>query len=57
MRVHIQRRLSEATDNPQHYEKVRWFANYWNERVPQGTNELTVRSSGAKPPVLRSSEG
>ena len=26
----IQRRLQEATDNPAHFEKVKWFAAYWN---------------------------
>jgi hypothetical protein len=29
----IQRRFDEATDNPNHFEKVKWFANYWNEHV------------------------
>ncbi len=29
----IQRRFDEATDNPNHFEKVKWFANYWNENV------------------------
>jgi hypothetical protein len=26
----IQRRFDEAVDNPAHFEKVKWFANYWN---------------------------
>jgi hypothetical protein len=29
----IQRRFDEATDNPKHFEKVKWFANYWNDTV------------------------
>jgi hypothetical protein len=33
MRDLIQQRLEEARDNPRHFEKVRWFANYWNETV------------------------
>jgi hypothetical protein len=56
MRTQIQRRLSDATDNPQHYEKVRWLANYWNERVPHGIRELTVFSSGVKRPLPQSSQ-
>ncbi len=31
-----QRRLDEATDNPRHFEKVRWFALYWRKFVPFG---------------------
>jgi hypothetical protein len=26
----IQQRLDEAVDNPRHFEKVQWFASYWN---------------------------
>jgi hypothetical protein len=22
-------------DTPRHFEKVRWFARYWNEEIPQ----------------------
>jgi hypothetical protein len=29
-RQQIQRRFDEATDEPQHFEKVQWFARYWN---------------------------
>jgi hypothetical protein len=29
----LQRRFDEATDNPTHFEKVKWFANYWNDHV------------------------
>ena len=29
----LQRRFDEATDNPRHFEKVKWFASYWNEHV------------------------
>jgi hypothetical protein len=29
----LQRRFDEATDNPNHFEKVKWFANYWNETI------------------------
>ena len=29
----LQRRFDEATDNPKHFEKIKWFANYWNETI------------------------
>ena len=29
----LQRRFDEATDNPNHFEKVKWFANYWNDTI------------------------
>ncbi len=31
----IQRRLREAIDNPKHFEKIKWFASYWNECIPE----------------------
>jgi hypothetical protein len=31
IRNHIQRRLDEAVDEPEHFKKVHWFADYWNE--------------------------
>ncbi len=27
----IQRRFDESVDDPRHFEKVQWFARYWNE--------------------------
>jgi hypothetical protein len=36
MRNQIARRLVEAADNPNHFEKVRWFASYWNSAFPPG---------------------
>jgi hypothetical protein len=36
----IQRRFDEAADNPRHFEKVKWFAQYWNEAVPFGTKNF-----------------
>jgi hypothetical protein len=30
IRMQIQRQLDRAVDNPRHFEKVRWFAEYWN---------------------------
>jgi hypothetical protein len=29
----IQHRFDEATENPAHFDKVKWFANYWNSTV------------------------
>jgi hypothetical protein len=37
----IQRRLDESTDNPRHFEKVQWFARYWNQHVPYGVTKFT----------------
>lgn len=31
IRDHIQLRLDEAVDDPNHFEKVHWFADYWND--------------------------
>jgi len=33
MRKAIQKRFDEASDNPEHFQKVAWFANYWNNQV------------------------
>jgi hypothetical protein len=37
----IQKRLDESTDNPRHFEKVQWFARYWNKHVPFGATKFT----------------
>jgi hypothetical protein len=29
----VQRRYDEASDNPEHFRKVNWFAHYWNEHI------------------------
>jgi hypothetical protein len=29
----IQKRYDEASDNPNHFGKVKWFAQYWNETI------------------------
>jgi hypothetical protein len=45
MKEKLQRRLYEAQDNPPHYEKVQWFADYWNRYVPAlENNALRIRS-------------
>jgi hypothetical protein len=30
LRVQLERKLLEAVDNPAHFEKVKWFVDYWN---------------------------
>jgi hypothetical protein len=42
----LQRRFDEATDNPNHFEKVRWFANYWNETIENWAIEGFERVTG-----------
>lgn len=46
----IQRRLKEAIDNPKHFEKIKWFASYWNECIPQQAKGFSpVATSGLIP--------
>jgi len=33
MRTAIQKRFDEASDNPNHFEKVAWFVVYWNGKI------------------------
>jgi hypothetical protein len=33
MAEQIQMRFKESVDNPRHFEKVQWFAKYWNNTV------------------------
>lgn len=35
----VQRRFREANDNPRNFEKVQWFAAYWNRKVRQMEKE------------------
>jgi hypothetical protein len=35
IRERVQERYEESMDTPRHFEKVRWFARYWNEEIPQ----------------------
>jgi hypothetical protein len=35
IRDKIQQRYGEAMDDPRHFEKVRWFARYWNDVIPK----------------------
>jgi hypothetical protein len=35
IRSQIERRLEESRDTPRHFEKVQWYARYWNASVHQ----------------------
>ena len=37
MRERLQQRLDESIDNPRHFEKVQWFAKYWNVSLGETT--------------------
>jgi hypothetical protein len=46
-REKIQQRFDESVDDPHHFEKVQWFANYWNAALPYGTQGFaTVTGPG-----------
>lgn len=55
IRNQIQRRFDEATDNPNHFEKVKWFANYWNKTVREwdiyGLDRITGPGVDREPAV------
>ena len=34
IRDKIQQRYEEAMDSPRHFEKIQWFARYWNKEIP-----------------------
>jgi hypothetical protein len=36
----VQRRYDEASDNPDHFQKIDWFARYWNTRMSHGPEGL-----------------
>jgi hypothetical protein len=46
MRNQIQKCLNEAVDNPRHFEKVQWFAAYWNHSIPQLKGLQKVQGPG-----------
>ena len=46
IRDHIQRRLNAAVDEPSHFEKVHWFADYWNEVFYGVHNLKQIEGSG-----------
>jgi hypothetical protein len=40
MRTAIQTRYDEASDNPEHFQKVDWFVRYWNAHLDCGVKGL-----------------
>jgi hypothetical protein len=40
MRKAIQKRYDEASDNPDHFQKVDWFVRYWNSHLDHGITGL-----------------
>jgi hypothetical protein len=42
----IQQRFDEASDNPKHFLKVKWFAQYWNETITRWNIEGFKRVYG-----------
>lgn len=46
----IDRRLKESFDQPSHFEKVRWFAKFWNKSFDRCGGELKrIRGAGVDP--------
>jgi hypothetical protein len=35
----IQMRFNQSFDNPRHFEKTQWFADYWNSCLPFGLDD------------------
>ena len=50
----IQLRFEEAADNPSHFEKVRWFADYWNDSISTLPELNRIYGVGLRPPSLPS---
>lgn len=40
MKDRIQQRFEASVDNPAHFKKVRWFARYWNDIIPERDNRF-----------------
>jgi hypothetical protein len=38
----IQQRFSESVDTPRYFEKVQWFANYWNLSLGEDIDVLKL---------------
>jgi hypothetical protein len=48
----IRRRFEEVVDNPRHFEKVQWFARYWNSILPKDATEpYRIRGPGVELPI------
>jgi hypothetical protein len=40
MRTAVQKRFDEASDNPEHFQKIAWFVGYWNSNIDAGIEGL-----------------
>jgi hypothetical protein len=40
MQERLQANFTKAIDEPSHFEKVKWFAHYWNEFLPDKHDKL-----------------
>lgn len=46
IRTLIQERFLEAVDTPAHFEKVQWFARYWNSSLSARASSLRINAPG-----------
>jgi hypothetical protein len=46
----IERRFQDAMDNPRHFEKVQWFAGYWNAVLGEADASLRIYGPGLAGP-------
>jgi hypothetical protein len=49
VRNRIQNRFIASKDNPRHFEKVQWFAKYWNKNVLAGRGLSRISGPGLSP--------
>ena len=42
----IQDRYEDSMDNPDHFQKVQWFAKYWNEVIPRNAPIARILGAG-----------
>jgi hypothetical protein len=48
MRTAIQKRFDEASDNPEHFQKIAWIVGYWNSNIDAGIEGLEAASPAAE---------
>jgi hypothetical protein len=49
LRNRISVQFERSTDNPRHFEKVQWFAKYWNKSIAAGRGLSPIRGPGLSP--------
>jgi hypothetical protein len=52
----LQNKFADSMDNPRHFEKVKWFAKYWNETIDNGRLEYR-KVLGAGLETVKSGKG